>query len=94
MSSFSDFNDSGCTTDRSGVLRLFFCQNKHFLNLEVPDTDLAMDWLIQHPTDKYTPKVQGIHSFMLEFFSVTSMRIFCALRCQSPSLSELISGVT
>ena len=69
MSSFSAFNDLGCTTVRSGVVTPFFGRNKPFLNLQVPGIDIAVDWLIQHPTDQYTPKVQEtIHSCLRFFF--------------------------
>ena len=27
-----------------------FCQNKHFLYLQVPGIDIAMDWQVHHPT--------------------------------------------
>ena len=41
-------------TVRSEVVRLWGDQNMHFFDLQVPGIDIAMDWLIQHPTDQYT----------------------------------------
>ena len=81
MSSFSAFNDSGCTTVRIYVVELWgilFCQNKHFSNLQVPDIDIAMDWLIQHPTDQYTQQKfkKSIH-LCLRFF-LSHLRGFSA----------------
>ena len=68
----------------SGVVSFFL----QILYLQVPRIDIAMDWLVQHRTDQYMHhKSQEIHSFMLAFFSVPSMRIFCALLSQAPSLS-------
>ena len=50
---FSVFNDWGCTTLRSGVVRLLGGVKIYtFLNLQVPGIDIAMDWLVQHPTDQ------------------------------------------
>ena len=37
----------------------FFRQNNHFLNLHVPGIDIAMGWLIQHPTDQYKRQSAG-----------------------------------
>ena len=50
MSSFSAFNYSGCTTVVRRGVAIFFCQNKHFLYLQVPGIDIAMDWQVHHPT--------------------------------------------
>ena len=95
-SSISSFNDSGCTTVRSGVVRLL--GGSKYTVFEPPGTwywycyGLAN---LQHPTDQYTHQTcRKIHSFMLAFFSVPHTRIFCALLCRSLSLSQLISGVT
>ena len=78
MPSFSAFNDSGCATARGGVVRLFSCQIKHYLNLQIPGIDITMDWLIQHPTDQYTHQKCGkyIHWCLRLFLS--HLRVFSA----------------
>ena len=77
MSSFSAFNDSGCTTT---VELCFLCQKTYFLYLQVPGVDIVMDyyyWMVQHPTDQYTHQnVQEIRSFILVLFVLSHPRVF------------------
>ena len=86
MSSFSAFNESGCTTVGSGVGSFFFVNFFFFLNLPVPDIAIARDWLLQHPSDQCThaPKSAGnafIHAyvFFLPHLYVFSVHYFVKL---------------
>ena len=79
MSSFSVFNDSGYTTVRSEVVALFCCQSGHFLNLPVPGIDIAMDWMVQHPTDQYTRTKKCRNTFIHAcVFFLSHLRVFSA----------------
>ena len=87
MSSSGSFNDWCCTTVRSGVVRVFFGQNKHFLNLPVPGIDIAIDWLVQHPTDQYThaPK-SAANTFMFAFSFCLIYAYFPCITFSNPFL--------
>ena len=76
--SFSAFSDSGCTTVRSRVVSFLGGQNIHVLNLQVPGSNIAMDWLVQHPTDQYTHQKcrKYIHLCLRLFLS--HLRVFSA----------------
>ena len=99
MQSFSAFNDSGCTTVRSGVVNLFCQRKEERCFLKPPGTwywycyglaDTAPNRSI-HTRNKKCGKY--INS-CLRVFSVSSTHIFSAWLCQGPSLSYLIPGVT
>ena len=71
--SFSAFSDSGCTTVRSRVVSFLGGQNIHVVNLQVPGSNIAMDWLIQHPTDQY------IHQKCRKYIHLCLRFFFCPI---------------
>ena len=76
---FSAFYDLGCTTVRSGVVGLLGGgQNVHVLNLQVPGIEVAMDWLIQHPTDQYTHQTCRKYIHLCLLFFLSYLHVFSA----------------